>query len=86
MGFFSWIFLGLIAGALAKLIMPGKDGGGWIMTILLGVGGAFLGGYIGSFLGLGGVDEISIKNLATATGGALLILWGYKMYQSKKAS
>src|SRR5690606_756160 len=45
MGIFSWIILGLIAGALGKLLMPGKQGGGWIVTILLGIVGAFVGGW-----------------------------------------
>ncbi|HAS6806046.1 TPA: GlsB/YeaQ/YmgE family stress response membrane protein, partial [Vibrio parahaemolyticus] len=44
MGIISWIILGLIAGALAKWLMPGKDGGGWIATMLLGIAGAFVGG------------------------------------------
>ncbi|MCV5261100.1 GlsB/YeaQ/YmgE family stress response membrane protein, partial [Vibrio parahaemolyticus] len=46
MGIISWIILGLIAGALAKWLMPGKDGGGWIATMLLGIAGAFVGGFL----------------------------------------
>jgi uncharacterized membrane protein YeaQ/YmgE (transglycosylase-associated protein family) len=53
MGILAWIVLGLIAGALAKLLMPGKDGGGWIITMVLGIAGAFVGGYLGSLLGIG---------------------------------
>ena len=52
-GLISWILMGLIAGALGKWIMPGKDPGGIIVTILLGIGGALLGGWIGSLLGIG---------------------------------
>ena len=48
MGILSWIVLGLIAGALAKWLMPGRDGGGWIITMVLGIAGAFVGGYLGS--------------------------------------
>ncbi|MCV5264084.1 GlsB/YeaQ/YmgE family stress response membrane protein, partial [Escherichia coli] len=54
MGIISWIILGLIAGALAKWLMPGKDGGGWIATMLLGIAGAFVGGFLGGILGFGG--------------------------------
>ena len=57
MGILSWIVLGLIAGALAKWIMPGKDPGGIVVTILLGIGGAIIGGFIASLLGLGTVNE-----------------------------
>ena len=55
MGILSWILLGLIAGALAKFIMPGRDPGGLIVTILIGIAGAIVGGFLGSFIGLGRV-------------------------------
>ena len=55
MGVLSWIVMGFIVGLLAKFIMPGKDPGGLIITILLGIAGAFVGGYVGSHLGLGTV-------------------------------
>lgn len=78
MGILSWIILGLIAGALAKLIMPGRQGGGWIVTILLGIAGAFVGGWVGSLVGLGSVDGFNLATLATAVVGAivLLLIWG----------
>lgn len=78
MGILSWIILGLIAGALAKLILPGKQGGGWIVTILLGIAGAFIGGWLGSLVGLGSVDGFNIGTLVTAVVGAivLLLVWG----------
>ena len=57
MGIFSWIFLGLIAGALAKFILPGKDPGGLIVTIIIGIVGALLGGFLGSLIGLGTVPD-----------------------------
>ena len=57
MGIFSWILLGLIAGALAKFIMPGKDPGGIFVTILIGIVGAIVGGFLGSFIGLGKVES-----------------------------
>ncbi|MDZ7316241.1 MAG: GlsB/YeaQ/YmgE family stress response membrane protein [candidate division KSB1 bacterium] len=75
MGFFSWILMGLIVGALAKVIMPGKDPGGIIITILLGIGGAFVGGFIASLLGIGSVTGFNLGSILIATGGAVLILW-----------
>lgn len=85
MGIVSWILLGLIAGALAKLIMPGDDPGGIIVTILLGVAGAFVGGFIGAQIGFGGVGSFSLGSLATATGGALLLLFGYRQVKRRSA-
>lgn len=78
MGILSWLILGLLAGALAKLIMPGKDGGGLIMTMLLGIAGAMVGGWLGAFLGFGSVGGFSLGSIVTATVGALLILFVYK--------
>lgn len=60
MGIISWVVLGLIVGILAKWIMPGKDGGGFIMTTILGVIGALVGGFISSRLGMGTVDGFNI--------------------------
>ena len=79
MGILSWIVLGLIAGILANIIMPGKKPGGWIITILLGIGGAFFGGWVGSFFGIGTVGGFSLASVATATGGAVLLLIIYRM-------
>ncbi|MCU7843762.1 MAG: GlsB/YeaQ/YmgE family stress response membrane protein [Candidatus Thiodiazotropha sp. (ex Monitilora ramsayi)] len=81
MGFFSWVVLGLIAGALAKWIMPGKDDGGFIITILLGVAGAFVGGYLGSLVGIGSVGDLSIVSILTATVGAFLLLFLYRQFK-----
>ena len=78
MGFLSWIILGLVAGILAKWIMPGKDGGGMIVTILLGIAGAFVGGWVGSFFGLGSTDGFNIGSIVTAKVGALLLLVIYR--------
>jgi uncharacterized membrane protein YeaQ/YmgE (transglycosylase-associated protein family) len=71
-----WILLGLIAGSLAKFIMPGRDPAGCIFTIVLGVVGAFLGGLIGTRLGWGRVDagDLDLRSIAIATFGALLLL------------
>jgi uncharacterized membrane protein YeaQ/YmgE (transglycosylase-associated protein family) len=83
MGILSWIVLGLIAGILAKWIMPGKDGGGFIMTALLGIAGAFVGGWVGSLLGFGGRGGFSLGSIATATVGAILILLVYRQIKRK---
>jgi uncharacterized membrane protein YeaQ/YmgE (transglycosylase-associated protein family) len=79
MGILSWIVMGLIVGLLAKWIMPGKDPGGIIVTIFLGIAGAFVGGYIGSFLGLGAVTGFNIGSLLLAIGGAVLLLILYRV-------
>jgi uncharacterized membrane protein YeaQ/YmgE (transglycosylase-associated protein family) len=78
MGILSWIVMGLIVGLLAKFLMPGKDPGGLIITVLLGVAGAFVGGYAGSFLGLGTVTGFNIGSILLATGGAVLLLLLYR--------
>jgi len=79
MGIFAWIILGLIAGAIAKLILPGKQGGGWIVTLLLGVVGALLGGWLGSVLFSAPLEDFwSIQTWLLAIGGAIIVLliWG----------
>lgn len=78
MGILSWIVFGLIAGAVAKLIMPGKDPGGCIVTIILGVVGAFVGGFIGTMLGMGEVDSFDLRSFFLAILGALLLLGIYR--------
>ena len=82
MGLFSWIIFGLIAGILAKWIMPGKDAGGFIITSIIGVAGAFTGGFIGSFFGFGGVDGFNLASFATAVLGAILLLVIYRAIKS----
>lgn len=84
MGILSWVILGLIAGAIAKWIRPGKDPGGCIITMLIGIAGAFLGGWIGSMLGFGAVDEFSFRTLLLAIGGALIVLWIYAVASKKR--
>jgi uncharacterized membrane protein YeaQ/YmgE (transglycosylase-associated protein family) len=80
MNILSWIILGLIAGALAKWLMPGKDGGGLFITMVLGIAGAFVGGYLGSFLGVGVTGGgINLASIGTATAGAFLLLWVYRI-------
>ncbi|RMH71311.1 MAG: GlsB/YeaQ/YmgE family stress response membrane protein [Gemmatimonadetes bacterium] len=81
MGLISWIVFGLIAGALAKWIMPGKDPGGIFITIGIGIVGAIIGGFIGSFLGLGGVTGFNLKSFFIAVGGALILLYAYRQFK-----
>lgn len=78
MGMLSWALLGLIVGALAKLLMPGKDPGGILVTIGIGIAGAFVGGYLGTLLGIGGVGGFDLTSIAIATGGAMLLLFAYR--------
>ena len=79
MGIFSWIIMGLIVGVLAKFIMPGKDPGGLIVTILIGIAGAFVGGYLGSMLGFGPVTGFNLASILLATGGAIVLLILYRI-------
>jgi uncharacterized membrane protein YeaQ/YmgE (transglycosylase-associated protein family) len=77
-GFLSWIIMGLIVGAVAKSIMPGKDPGGFIITILLGIAGAFVGGFVASTLGIGTFTGFNLWSFLVATGGAVLLLALYR--------
>jgi uncharacterized membrane protein YeaQ/YmgE (transglycosylase-associated protein family) len=83
MGIFSWILLGLIAGALAKFIMPGKDPGGIIVTILIGIAGAIVGGFLGSFIGLGKVESLDLGGIFIATIGAIILLIVYRLVRKR---
>ena len=85
MGIFSWIVLGLVAGALAKFIMPGKDPGGIVITIVIGIVGAILGGFLGSFIGLGKIESFDLGGIFIATCGAILLLIIYRMVRKKQA-
>ncbi|WP_350270466.1 GlsB/YeaQ/YmgE family stress response membrane protein [Brevibacterium sp. CBA3109] len=80
MGFIAYLILGLIAGVIAKMILPGRQGGGWIATLILGVIGAALGGWIGSAVfGVGVSSFFDISTWLCAIGGSLivLIIWGF---------
>jgi uncharacterized membrane protein YeaQ/YmgE (transglycosylase-associated protein family) len=78
MGIISWIVFGLLAGILAKFVMPGDDGGGFIRTTLLGVAGAMVGGFIGTRLGFGDVTGFNVRSFAIAIAGAVAVLWAYR--------
>ena len=86
MGFFSFLLLGLIAGAIAKLILPGKQRGGWFVTLLLGVAGAMLGGWLGGLIF--NVNLQGFFNLSTwllAIGGSILVLLIYGLITGRRA-
>jgi len=80
MGFLAFLILGLIAGAIAKAILPGKQGGGIFITLLLGVVGAFLGGWLGGMIFNTGLQEFfSLQTWLLAIGGAVIVLLVYGM-------
>lgn len=79
MGILTWILLGLVVGALAKFFMPGDDPGGIFVTILLGIAGAFLGGMIGSLLGVGTITGFNVVSIVLAIVGAIILLVIYRM-------
>jgi uncharacterized membrane protein YeaQ/YmgE (transglycosylase-associated protein family) len=76
-GILGWIIFGLIVGVIAKLLMPGRDPGGFIVTILLGIAGALLGGWIGRAMGLYGEGEGA--GFVMALLGAILLLAIYRL-------
>ena len=87
MGIVSWIVLGLIAGFLARLLVPGRAPGGLLLTILLGIAGAFVGGYLGShFLGFGEVSGVDLRSMAIAVAGAVLLLFAVGLLRNVKWS
>lgn len=80
MGFIAFLILGLIAGAIAKAILPGRQGGGWVITLILGVVGAFLGGWLGGLIFGSGLQEFfSIQTWLLAIAGSLIVLAIYGM-------
>lgn len=83
MGIITWIIFGLIAGIIAKLIMPGRDPGGFIVTTLLGIVGAVIGGWIGSALGFGSVSTFDLRSLFVAVIGAIVLLLIYRMVRGR---
>ncbi|MEC9364519.1 MAG: GlsB/YeaQ/YmgE family stress response membrane protein [Sinimarinibacterium flocculans] len=83
MGILSWIVLGLVAGLLAKALMPGKDPGGLIITILLGIAGAFVGGWLGTELGIASFNGFTLQGIGVATAGAVVLLVLYRLIKKK---
>jgi uncharacterized membrane protein YeaQ/YmgE (transglycosylase-associated protein family) len=80
-GIIGWIVLGLVAGAIAKAILPGTQGGGWLITLILGVVGALLGGFIGSAVfGIGLENFWSLQTWIVAILGSILVLLIYGLF------
>ena len=82
MGILAWIVFGLIAGALAKFLMPGSDPGGFIVTTILGIVGAVVGGFIAVQLGYGDITGFDLRSFAIAVLGAIVLLLGYRLVKS----
>lgn len=82
MGILSWILFGLVIGIIAKLLMPGRDPGGFIVTILLGIAGALLGGFIGRTMGFYGQNEGAGWLMSIA--GAIVLLALYRMLMRRR--
>ena len=85
MGIISWIIFGLIGGIIAKFLLPGKDPGGCIITSLLGIVGATVGGWLGTIFGWGKVDSFSLGSFGVAIVGAIVVLFIYRSFASKKS-
>ncbi|MGQ2915651.1 GlsB/YeaQ/YmgE family stress response membrane protein [Microbacterium aurantiacum] len=85
MGFIGFLILGLLAGAIAKLILPGKQGGGWFITLILGVVGALLGGWLGGLIfGVNLNEFFSLSTWALAIGGSIIVLLIYGLIFGRK--
>ena len=82
MGILTWILFGLVVGVIAKLLMPGRDPGGFIITILLGIAGALFGGFIGRAMGFYGPTESA--GWLMSIGGAILLLLLYRMVARRR--
>jgi uncharacterized membrane protein YeaQ/YmgE (transglycosylase-associated protein family) len=85
MGILAFIVVGLIAGLLAKLVLPGDDPGGLIVTTLVGIAGAFVGGFVVGILGGAGVTGINIWSILVATLGAVVLLAIYRLFSGGRA-
>ena len=86
MGLLSWVVVGLLAGLLAKWVMPGSDPGGAIVTILVGMAGASVGGFVVSILGGIGATGFNVWSVLVATLGAVILLALYRLVARRTAS
>ncbi|GAT33152.1 hypothetical protein TSACC_21561 [Terrimicrobium sacchariphilum] len=84
MGILSAIIIGLLVGAIAKLLMPGRDPGGWIITILLGIAGSFVAGFLGRSLGW--YQDGEPAGFLASVGGAIIILVLYRLIGGRRRS
>lgn len=83
MGFLSWVLFGLVAGAIAKLLTPGDDKGGCLLTIILGIAGAALGGWIGTQLGFGSVTGFDLRSFGVAILGSVILLLIFRLVRRR---
>jgi len=83
MGIIGWIVFGLVVGAIAKLLMPGRDPGGWIVTILLGIAGALVGGFLGHAAGWYGPNDAA--GFLMSIFGAIVLLFVYRLARGQHA-
>jgi uncharacterized membrane protein YeaQ/YmgE (transglycosylase-associated protein family) len=84
MGLFSWLFMGLLAGALARFFLPGKDEMGCLGTMVAGILGAVIGGFVATLLGFGGFQGFDLYSLLLATVGAVLFLFVLRLLSGGK--
>ena len=85
MGILLWAVFGLIAGAIAKFVMPGKAPGGILVTIALGIVGAVVGGFLGAQLGFGDISGFDLRSMLLAVGGGVLVLFLYGLVTKARA-
>jgi uncharacterized membrane protein YeaQ/YmgE (transglycosylase-associated protein family) len=83
MGVLSWILFGLIAGAIARLLTPGEDKGGCLLTIVLGIAGAAVGGWIGTQLGFGSITGFNLGSFGLAVLGAIILLLIFRLIRKR---
>ncbi|HLE86011.1 MAG TPA: GlsB/YeaQ/YmgE family stress response membrane protein [Thermoanaerobaculia bacterium] len=84
MGILTWILFGLVAGAIAKLLMPGRDPGGCILTIVIGIAGALLGGFLATLLGFGGIEEFDLRSMLIAVLGSIVLLAIFRALRGRR--
>lgn len=85
MSLVAWIVLGLLAGAIAKLLMPGRDPGGCFVTIVIGIVGALLGGWLSTLLGFGGLGgQLDWRNLIIAVLGSIVLLGLWRLMRGPR--
>jgi uncharacterized membrane protein YeaQ/YmgE (transglycosylase-associated protein family) len=83
MGVIAWIVLGIIGGAIAKALMPGRDPGGLLVTVVIGIVGAVLGGFLGNLIMGRGLNGFSIWSILLSSLGAMILLWTYRLVMSR---
>ena len=84
MGILLWVVFGLIAGAIARYLMPGEAPGGIVATIILGIVGAVVGGFLGTLLRFGNISGFDLRSMALAVGGGLVVLLAYGLMTRRR--